>query len=347
MRSPEPPTLRVVAALAILLVLAGACGPAGGTGAAGSPAVASGWQDVLTGGDDKLDVATTVAGISSIARNVGGDRIRLHGLIPDATNSHTFEPAPSDARTLAKADLIVVNGLHLEQPTLEMAEASKAAAAEVKMLGDSAITKDQWLFDFSFPESAGDPNPHLWMDVKYAERYAELMRDWFSQADPANATAFAANFTAYQARLEQLDGMIRRGVASVPEKNRKLLTYHDSWAYWAREYGFTVIGAVQASDFSDPSPQEVAALITQIRREQVPAVFGSEVFPSPVLEQIAKESGAKFIDKLRDDEPPGAQNDPDHTYLGMMKSDMQVLIGALGGDPTIFDPLVVTDTFTR
>jgi ABC-type Zn uptake system ZnuABC Zn-binding protein ZnuA len=347
MRAPRTSTLRGVATVAILVALGAACGPAGGPGAAGSAAVASGWQDVLTGGSDKLDVATTVAPISSIARNVGGDRIRLHGLIPDATNSHTFEPAPSDARTLAQADLIVVNGLHLEQPTLDMAEASKAAAAEVKMLGDSTITKDQWLFDFSFPESAGDPNPHLWMDVKYAERYAELMRDWFSQADPANATVYAANFTAYQARMEQLDGMIRRGVASVPEQNRKLLTYHDSWAYWAREYGFTIIGAVQASDFSDPSPQEVAALISQIRREQVPAVFGSEVFPSPVLEQIAKESGATFIDKLRDDEPPGAQNDPAHTYLGMMKSDMQVMVGALGGDPTIFDPLVVTDTFGR
>jgi manganese/iron transport system substrate-binding protein len=215
------------------------------------------------------------------------------------------------------------------------------------MLADNTITKDQWLFDFSFPESAGDPNPHLWMDVKYAERYAELMRKWFSQADPANKDAYAANLSAYVARLEQLDAMIRRGVASVPEKNRKLLTYHDSWAYWAREYDFTVIGAVQASDFSDPSPQEVAALITQIRREQVPTVFGSEVFPSPVLEQIAKESGATFVDKLRDDEPPGDQNAPEHTYLGMMKSDMQVMIGALGGDPTIFDPLVVTDTSGR
>ena len=92
----------------------------------------------------------------------------------------------------------------------------------------------------------------------------------------------------------------------MPEANRKLLTYHDSWAYWAREYGFTVIGAVQASDFSDPSPQEVARLIEQIRAEKVPAVFGSEVFPSPVLEQIAKESGATFVDQLRDDEPPGA-----------------------------------------
>ena len=335
---------RLTAVLVVILLVAG-CGPGGGSPTSATPAAVTGWSDDLTGGADKLDVATTVAPISSIARNVGGDRIRLRGLIPDATNSHTFEPAPSDARTLAKADLIIVNGLHLEQPTLDMAAASKSASAEVKMLADNTITRDQWLFDFSFPESAGDPNPHLWMDVKYAERYAELMRSWFSQADPASKDAYAANTAAYVARLEQLDGMIRRGVASVPEKNRKLLTYHDSWAYWAREYGFTVIGAVQASDFSDPSPQEVASLIAQIRREQVPAVFGSEVFPSPVLEQIAKESGAKFIDQLRDDEPPGAQNDPGHTYLGMMKSDMQVMIGALGGDPTIFDPLVVTDTF--
>jgi ABC-type Zn uptake system ZnuABC Zn-binding protein ZnuA len=334
---------RAITTLVTVTLFVSACSPAAGS----APTEVGAWGDVLTGGPDKLDVATTVAPISSIARNVGGDRIRLHGLIPDATNSHTFEPAPSDARTLANADLIVVNGLHLEQPTLDMAEASKSASAEVKMLADNTIARDLWLFDFSFPESAGDPNPHLWMDVKYAERYAGLMRDWFSQADPANAQTYAANLAAYQARLEQLDGMIRRGVASVPQTSRKLLTYHDSWAYWAREYGFTVIGAVQASDFSDPSPREVASLITQIRREHVPAVFGSEVFPSPVLAQIAKESGATFIDKLRDDEPPGAQNAPEHTYLGMMKSDMQVLIGALGGDPTIFDPLLVTDTFSR
>jgi ABC-type Zn uptake system ZnuABC Zn-binding protein ZnuA len=173
------------------------------------------------------------------------------------------------------------------------------------------------------------------------------MRDWFSEADPSNAAAYAANFAAYKVRLDQLDSLIRKGGASVPEKDRKLLTYHDSWAYWAREYGFTVIGAVQASDFSDPSPQEVARLIEQIRAEKVPAVFGSEVFPSPVLEQIARESGAKFVDKLRDDEPPGSSGSAEHTYLGMMKSDMQVIVGSLGGDPTILDSLDVTDTFSR
>ena len=128
--------------------------------------------------------------------------------------------------------------------------------------------------------------------------------------------------------------MIRAGAATVPAENRKLLTYHDSWAYWAREYGFDVVGAVQASDFSDPSPREVAELIDQIRAEEVPAVFGSEVFPSPVLEQIAREAGAEFVDELRDDEPPGAERSAEHTYLGMLKNDMQIMIGALGGDPT-------------
>ena len=315
--------------------------PSGGGGAGAT----LGWQDTLTGEPDKLDVATTVAPISSIARNIGGDRIRLRGVIPDATNSHTFEPAPSDARTLAKADLIVVNGLHLEQPTLEMASAAKSASAVIRELGDNTIGESDWLFDFSFPESAGDPNPHLWMDVRYAIRYADLMRGWFGAADPANAGAYDANFAAFKGRLGQLDGLIRTGVASVPAADRKLLTYHDSWAYWAREYGFTVIGAVQASDFSDPSPQEVARLIGQIRAEKVPAVFGSEVFPSPVLEQIARESGARFVDQLRDDEPPGAPQSGEHTYVGMMKKDMQVLIGALGGDPAIFDPLAVADTW--
>jgi ABC-type Zn uptake system ZnuABC Zn-binding protein ZnuA len=347
-RRPTICPLRRLAAILAAALLALGCSASPnpsavpGQGAAGATL---GWTDTLTGDPDKLDVATTVAPISSLARSVGGTRIRLHGLIPDATNSHTFEPAPSDAQTLAKADLIVVNGLSLEQPTLDLAEASKQLATPIKMLGDNTITPDQWLFDFSFPESAGDPNPHLWMDVEYAERYAELMRDWFDEADPANKDYYAANYDRLRARLDELDGMIRKGVASVPEQDRKLLTYHDSWAYWAREYGFTVIGAVQASDFSDPSPQEVARLIGQIKAENVPAVFGSEVFPSPVLEQIARESGAKFVDALRDDQPPGAQNAPEHTYLGMMKNDMQVMIGALGGDATIFDPLVVTDSF--
>ena len=333
---------------ALIAIVAGTCtSPGSGGGPVQSTVASRGWTDVLTGGTDKLDVATTVAPISSIARNIGGSRVWLRGIVPDGTNSHTFEPAPSDARTLAQADLIIVNGLHLEQPTVDLAEASKRPDAAVVELGDRALDRSDWLFDFSFPESASDPNPHVWMDPKYAMRYAATIRDEFSRADASNASYYAANEKAFAARLDQLDRLIRSAVASVPPANRKLLTYHDSWAYWAREYGFRVIGAVQASDFSDPSPKDVAALIDQIRAEKVPAVFGSEVFPSPVLEQIARESGATFIDALRDDDPPGDAGAPEHTYLGMLRNDMQVMIGALGGDASVFDPLSVTDTYAQ
>jgi manganese/iron transport system substrate-binding protein len=341
----SPRAARLALAGALLAALpAGAAAQSPSMPASGGASL--GWYDELTLGPDMLDVATTVAPISSIARNIGGDRIRLRGIVPDATNSHTFEPSPSDARQLANADLIIVNGLGLEEPTIDLAEASKPADTPILLLGDNTVTPDDWMFDFSFPESEGDPNPHLWMNVAYAANYATLMRDWFSEADPANADYYAANHDRFQAALADLDARIREVVPTVPEENRKLLTYHDSWAYWAREYGFTVIGAVQASDFSDPSPRDVAGLIDQIREEGVPAVFGSEVFPSAVLEQIAREAGATFVDQLRDDDPPGEERAPGHTYLGMLQKNMTIMMDALGGQGTaIFEDMPVEDTW--
>jgi ABC-type Zn uptake system ZnuABC Zn-binding protein ZnuA len=118
----------------------------------------------------------------------------------------------------------------------------------------------------------------------------------------------------------------------VPEANRKLVTYHDSWAYWAPVYGFTVIGAVQPSDFSEPSPREIAGIIDQIRAVGVPAIFGSEVYPSDVLEQIADETGAEFVDDLRDDDLPGDPGGDRHTYIGLMVQNMEIMLPALGGN---------------
>jgi manganese/iron transport system substrate-binding protein len=337
-----------MAALLVLSTAASVMAQSAEPTASAPAAQSAGWYDELTGERDMLDVATTVAPISSIARNIGGNRVRLHGIVPDATNSHTFEPSPSDAATLSRADLIIVNGLHLEEPTLDLAEASKQPETPILKLGDETVTEDEWLFDFSFPREEGDPNPHLWMNVAYAREYAELIRDWLSEADPANADYYARNFDRFAAALDDLDARIREAVPTVPEEARKLLTYHDSWAYWARQYGFDVIGAVQASDFSDPSPRDVAALIDQLKAEQVPAVFGSEVFPSAVLEQIARESGATFIDDLRDDEPPGELRSPEHTYLGMLRKDMMIMLDALGGQGTeIFEDMPVQDTYQQ
>jgi ABC-type Zn uptake system ZnuABC Zn-binding protein ZnuA len=173
------------------------------------------------------------------------------------------------------------------------------------------------------------------------------MRDALAARDAANAGYYAANYDAFAARIGALEEAIRATVASIPEENRKLLTYHDSWAYFAPVYGMTVIGAIQPSDFAEPSARDIADMIQQIRAENVPAIFGSEVFPSPVLEQIARETGAQYIDDLRDDDLPGAPGEDQHSYLGLMAANLRIMAEALGGDPSImegFDTANVTGT---
>jgi ABC-type Zn uptake system ZnuABC Zn-binding protein ZnuA len=293
--------------------------------------------------DDAIRVVTTVSPITNLAQNVGGDLVQITGIVPEGTNSHTFEPAPSDARAFAEADIVFINGLHLEEPTRELAEANVRPGVPIVELGAETIQPDEYIYDSSFPEAGGDPNPHLWTDPVYAERYAELIADGLAEVDPAHAETYRANEAGLAERLDELDRIAREVTATVPPENRKLLTYHDSFPYFAREYGWTVIGAIQPADFADPTPQEVADLIDQIEAEQIPAIFGSEVFPSPVLQQIADETGARYIDDLRDDDLPGENGDPDHSYLGLMVFDFRTFMGALGGDVSPLDELDVSN----
>ena len=281
--------------------------------------------------EKKLNVVTTVAPITSIVENIAGDKIQLAGIIPEGINSHTFEPIPSDSKLLSSADLIILNGLDLETPTLKLAQANLKPGATIYSLGDKTIKEADYIFDFSFPKEQGHPNPHLWLNPEYAMRYATLVRDELIKLDPKNKAVYEQNSAQFLKKLEALDQAIKEAAQTIPQNNRRLLTYHDSWPYFSRRYGFQVIGAVQPSDFADPSPREVVRLIEQIRREKVPAVFGSEVFPSPVLEQIAREAKSRYIDKLRDDELPGKPGDAQHSYIGMMIENMTIMFEALGG----------------
>lgn len=281
--------------------------------------------------DQKIKVVTTVAPITSIVENVAGDKADVAGIIPEGVNSHTFEPAPSDSRLLSDADLIIFNGLDLETPTLNLARANLKQGATIYILGENTLKEGEYIFDFSFPKAQGHPNPHLWLNPEYAMHYAILVRDELIRHDPKNKPAYEQNAAQLLKKIEALDQAIKEAVQTIPPNNRRLLTYHDSWPYFARRYGFQVIGAVQPSDFADPSPKEVMRLIDQIRKENVPAVFGSEVFPSPVLEQIAREAKSRYIDKLRDDELPGRPGDPQHSYIGMMAENMTIMFEALGG----------------
>jgi ABC-type Zn uptake system ZnuABC Zn-binding protein ZnuA len=203
------------------------------------------------------------------------------------------------------------------------------------ILGEQTISPDEYAYDFSFPKEEGHPNPHLWPNPIYALRYAEIAKYTLVRRDPANADYYKGNYEKFKARIEALDEAIKATINSIPENNRKLLTYHDSFAYFAPRYGMTVIGAIQPSDFAEPSAKDVADLITQIKEEKVPAVFGSEVFPSPILEQIAKESGAKYVSDLRDDDLPGTPGEAKHSYFGLIVEDVRIMAEVLGGDPSL------------
>lgn len=291
-----------------------------------------------------LRVTTTVAPITSIVANIaGGTPTVVTGIVPEGTNSHTFDPAPSAAATLEAADVVFLNGLALEEPTKQLALANLAAGGEVCELGTSTLPEDAYIYDFSFPESGGKPNPHLWTNPLMGLQYAEVVRDTLAARDPGNAPTYRANFEAFAARVDALDDALREASATIPAGDRLLLTYHDAYAYFASEYGWIVLGAIQPSSFDEPTPREVADLIAQVEDTGVVAIFGSEVFPSTVLQQISAETGAEYIDDLRDDDLPGEPGDVDHTWLSLLRLNYVTIVDALGGDSSALAALDVSD----
>ena len=224
-----------------------------------------------------------------------------------------------------------------QKAVADLIASQRDAGTEVVALGDAVLDSAERLFDFSFPESGGAPNPHAWMDPVLVMAYVDVIRATLAAADPAHAAEYQAHADAYARRLQELDAAIAHAVGTIPAANRKLLTYHDAWAYFARRYGLTVIGAIQPADMAEPSAKELAAIIRQIRAEQVPVVFGSQEFPSSTLETIARETGAAFNDSLTDDVLPGEADAPHHTYVGMMLRNIGIIVSALGGDSAALD----------
>ncbi len=331
MTTTRPVVRRAVAGAAALALVAAACGS--DEDSSGDTASSSGFQ-----------VVTTVAPITSIAANVIGECAEIVGIVPEGTNSHTFEPPPSAAEVMTTADVVFINGLQLEEPTKELAQANVDDGVEIIELGDETITVDEYKYDFSFPEDGGKPNPHLWTDPTLVKVYADIIRETMVAELPDCADDMNANYDAFVEIVDEFDVVIQETFATIPEDQRKLVTYHDAYAYFADTYGWNVIGAVQPADFGDPTPADVVSLIEQIEAEQVPAIFGSEVFPSPILEQIAQETGAVYVDDLRDDDLPDAPGDENHSWLGLMKFNFITMTEALGGDASALEAFEVRNT---
>ncbi len=326
-----PRSRSLLAAVLLLPLTLAACGSSSDAGAGGAS------------GSARLSVVSTVAPITSIAANVIGDRADITGVVPEGTNSHTFEPPPQIAKTLERADVVFVNGLQLEEPTFELAEANAKDGSQILKIGDSALPESEYIYDFSFPKADGKPNPHLWTDPLYAIKYADQIKDVMVRRDPANAAAYTENHAAFVAKATALSDALKADQATIPNGKKQLLTYHDAYAYFAKDYGWDVIGAVQPSNFEDPQPKEIARLVDQVKEQQVPVIFGSEVFPSKVLEQIAQETGARYEDTLRDDDLPGEPGDAEHSWLGLMRYDYRTMITGLGGTTEALDALDTSD----
>ena len=326
--------------LAVSLILIAGC--AGSEQTSNSRNVGCDLGEVVQ--DRPLNIATTVAPITSIIANIaGGTSTSIIGIVPEGTNSHTFEPKPSDAASLESADAIFINGLVLEEPTKDLAIANLKESANICELGTETLPESEYIYDFSFPKEGGKPNPHLWTNPPMAKQYAQVARDLLVRRDPVNAAIYEKNFVAFAVKIDVLDNAIKIATATIPENQRKLLTYHDAYAYFAKNYGYTVVGAIQPSSFDEPTPKEIAALISQVKELGVKAIFGSEVFPSPVLEQIGLESDVRYVDVLRDDDLIGKPGDKEHSWLGLMRFNFVTIVEALGGDASALKLIDVQD----
>lgn len=297
-----------------------------------------------------LSLVATVAPIADLVAMVGGDRVEVHSLVPPGADSHTYEPRPGDVAVLSEADAYLGIGLGLNDAALRLAEEALGASAPVVRLGELALSDPHLVFDHGHDHDHdhghdhgdGDdrlgPNPHVWTSLRNAGRLVDQIAEVLTGLDPDGAEQYGANAAAARTRIETLDRRAAEAIATIPARNRTLVAYHDAWSYLARDHDLVFAVAIQPASYADPSAAEVRAVIELIRELDVPAVFGSEVFPSSVLVAIAEETGARYVGDLADDVLPGEPGDPDHDYVGMMRRNLVTIVEALGGDASGLGP---------
>jgi len=280
----------------------------------------SGSGDATTG---KLTVATTTTVLADLVSNVGGDLVSVTSLVPKNADVHTFEPRPSDIRTVAAAKLLVMNGLGLDDWLAKTITNASAGGTPLVKLG-----VDLPGVTLLPGEDPSTQNPHLFMDVTYAELYVDRIASALESADPSHAAAYGSQAAAYKQRLDALDAWVRSQIATIPEANRKLVTFHDAFPYYAREYGITIVGVAVEAPGQDPSAGYMAQLISAIKAAGVKVIFSESQFPTQLVDQLAADAGCRVVANLYDD----ALGDPPITsYEEVIRWDTTQLVGALRG----------------
>jgi ABC-type Zn uptake system ZnuABC Zn-binding protein ZnuA len=315
-----PARLVRIAAVALAMVMVAACGTSATSGP-GGPA-SPGGSVAPSPAADALNVVATTTVFADLVRQAGGNEVRVTSLVPAGADPHTYSPTPSDVRAIAGADLVVMNGLGVDDWLTPLLAEAKLSASALVQLGPN----EPGVTYLTGTDGAGSVNPHLWMNVAYAELYVKRIVAALQAAAPAKQAAFQASGDAYLARLAALDTAIRAQVATIPPANRKLVSYHDAFPYFAAAYGLTIVGSVVPSPGQDPSAGQVAALIDSIRASGVKAIFSEAQFNPKVEQQLAAEAGVTVVSNLYDDALGQA---PVDTYEGMMHWDADRVVEAL------------------
>ena len=303
--------------VSIVLALAGALGLAacGSGSSAGSTDAGSGAPA------GALPVVTTTTVFADIVRNVGGDLVDVTSLVPRGGDVHTFEPRPADIQAVSTAKLLVMNGLGLDDwlgKTID--NASVSGTPLIKLAVDLPGV------DLLPGEDPGTQNPHLWMNVRYGELYVDRIAQALTSVDAAHAAQYDRQAAAYKTRLDALDASVRARIATIPEANRKLVTFHDAFPYYARAYGVTIVGVAVQAPGQDPSAGYTARLITAIREAGVKGIFSEAQFPTKLVDQLGAETGASVVSNLYDD---SLGDDPVTSYEAVIDWDTDQLVAAL------------------
>jgi zinc/manganese transport system substrate-binding protein len=266
---------------------------------------------------DRLNVVASFSILADFAREVGGDRVNVTTLVGANGDVHVYTPAPLDAKKIADARLVIINGLGLDGwlPRLLQSSGSKAPI----------VTATNGITPLKF---GSEPDPHAWQSVDNAKVYVKNIRDALVQADVADADDFRRNADRYLAELDALDREVRSEIEKIPPERRKVISTHDAFGYFARSYGVEFVAPSGVSTEAEPSARDVAAIIAHIEQDKIPAVFLENISDDRLMRRISEETGARvggtlYSDSLTDEK--GAAP----TYIAMVRHNIKALTSAL------------------
>ena len=320
----------VSAALASLVLVAGC------NGSAASPSPSESSEAAA----DYTVIATTSV-FADLAQLALGNNVTIETIVPAGVDVHTFEPSPADAQKLAGADLIVMNGLGLDEWALSLLEAAGKSEEDVLELAEGIDESNAWVYlegeehdeeegeEHSEEEGEehghGGTDPHIWLDPKGAAIYVNRIAARVAAELPERAAAIESARDAGLAEIAALDEELRVGFAAVEASARKIVTFHDAFGYFARAYGIEIVGVAVEAPGQEPSAKEIAALIDAIKAAGVTSVFSEAQFPSKVLDQVAAETGATVLENLYSDALGDA---PANSYLGAMRANASAILAS-------------------